>query len=153
MEQKEKLYHTFNRELRHMLRTHHAVCDGKVKALGIHPAQHMLLMHLSKNGEIGSQKELAAHMHISPAALAVSLGKLEAAGYVAKDVSSADSRVKKLTITPKGASLVADSKAVFDSIDAVMFSGISEEELCGFVALMQRMQSNLSNMKESEEEK
>ena len=153
MEQREKLYHTFNRELRHMLRTHHAVCDGKVKALGIHPAQHMLLMHLAKKGEIGSQKELAEHMHISPAALAVSLGKLEMAGYIAKDVSDADSRVKTLAITPKGSSLVADSKSVFDSIDAVMFAGISEEELQSCVALLQRMQNNLLNMKESEEQK
>ena len=151
--EKDTLYHAFHRELRHMLRVHHAVCESRVKALGIHPAQHMLLMHLAEKSEISSQKELAEHMHISPAALAVSLGKLEAAGYIAKDVSGTDSRVKTLTITPKGAALVSDSKAVFDGIDSVMFAGISDEELSAFISVLKRMHENLYNMKESEESK
>ncbi len=148
--EKETLFHTFNRELRHMLRTHHAICDGRVKALGIHPAQHMLLMHLSHRGEIGSQKELAAHMHISPAALAVCLGKLEAAGYIEKQTSTADSRVKALTITEKGQALVKDSKNIFDGIDAKMFEGIQDEELSACIRTLGKMHENLSQMKESE---
>lgn len=153
MEQKGPEYHVFNRELRHMLRIHHAICDSKVKALGIHPAQHMLLMHLSKHKEIGSQKELAEHMHISPAALAVSLGKLASAGYIEKECSDIDSRVNTLTITEKGAALVARSKEIFDDIDAKMFTGISDDELALCISIIKRLHNNLFNMKESEEQK
>ena len=152
MQETENVYQSFNRELRHMLRTHHAVCDNRIKALGLHPAQHMLLMHLTCKKEIGSQKELAEHMHISPAALAVSLGKLEGAGYIAKETSACDSRVKSLTITEEGRRLVADSKTVFDAIDREMFAGITEEELGTVITALQKMHANLLRMKEGEKE-
>ena len=150
--EKERIYHAFHRELRHMLRTHHAVCESRVKALGIHPAQHMLLMHLAEKKEISSQRELAEHMNISPAALAVSLGKLEAGGYIEKEISECDSRVKTLSITEKGRAMVADSKRVFDGIDAETFADISEEALLDFIAILKTMHTNLTNMKESEAE-
>ncbi len=151
--EKDTLYHAFHRELRHMLRVHHAVCESRVKALGIHPAQHMLLMHLAEKSEISSQKELAEHMHISPAALAVSLGKLEAGGYIEKEISECDSRVKTLSITEKGRAMVLDSKRIFDGIDAETFKDIPNEALSAFVDVLQTMQANLTNMKEGEERK
>ena len=145
-----ELFRTCNRELRHTLRVHHAICESRVRDLGIHPAQHMLLMHLSMR-EIGSQRELAAHMGISPAALAVSLGKLEAGGYVEKEISGSDSRVKTLAITEKGRALVADSKCIFDDIDRQMFKGISDEETATLLGLLQRLRKNLDGMKGEEE--
>ena len=151
--EKGVLYHECNRELRHTLRAHHAICDGRVRSLGIHPSQHMLLMHLSLREEIASQKELAEHMHISPAALAVSLGKLESGGYIAKEVSGSDSRVKTLAITEKGRALVSDSKCIFDRIDREMFAGVSDEEASLFWDVLKRLHKNLDRMKENEEQK
>ena len=153
MEEKETLYQTFNRELRHMLRTHHAVCDSRVKSLGLHPAQHMLLMHLACRREISSQRELAQHMHISPAALTVSLGKLEAAGYIKREVSAADGRVNAISITEKGRVLLDESKCVFEAIDAGMFEDISDEDVATVTRILRKMHDNLMNMKEGEEER
>ena len=150
-QEKELLYRTVHRELRHMLRVHHAVCDSRVKDLGVHPSQHMLLMHLATRNEIASQKELAEHMHISPAALAVSLSKLEAGGYIEKETSGIDGRAKTLAITEKGRALVAESKRVFDAVDAEAFEGISDEALTLFIETVQKMHSNLVKMKEKEE--
>ena len=150
--EKDALFRAFHRELRHMLRIHHAVCDSKIKAFGIHPSQHMLLMHLAEKKEIASQKELAEHMHISPAALAVSLGKLEAGDYIEKETSPSDSRVNTLTITEKGRALVCDSKRIFDGIDAEMFRGIPLDALLTLIETLKAMHANLNNMKEKEEE-
>ncbi len=150
---KSNLYRSFNRELRHMLRVHHAVCDSRVKSLGIHPSQHMLLMHLAEKKEISSQKALAEHMRISPAALAVSLGKLEAGGYIEKETSESDSRVNTLTITEKGRALMRDSKRIFDGIDDEMFCGISDDALLSLIETLKTMHANLNNMKEKEEAK
>ena len=90
--------------------------------------------------EIGSQKELAEHLGISPAALAVSLGKLEAGEYVAKEVSDSDSRVKTITITEKGRALVADSKRIFDGID---------DEMLILQSFANGLMVNLSDMSDS----
>lgn len=151
--EKGDFYRACTRELRHTLRAHHAICDGRVRGLGIHPSQHMLLMHLSMSEEIRSQKELAEHMQISPAALAVSLGKLEAGGYIAKEISGSDGRVKTLAITEKGRALVAESKCIFDRLDRAMFSGISDAESAVFRDVLQRIRQNLERIKETEEEK
>lgn len=153
MEDKENAYQSFHRELRHMLHTHHAVCDSRTRVLGLHPAQHRLLFHLANRREFASQKELAEHMHISPAALTVSLGKLEAAGYITKETSAADSRANIPEITEKGKRLLADSKELFDKIDAEMFAGIDEEALAPIITLLTKMNANLTNMKEGEENK
>ena len=152
MEEKETLYQAFNRELRHMMRTHHAVCDSRVKALGLHPAQHMLLMHLACRKEIGSQRELAEHMHISPAALTVSLGKLEAARYIKREACVSDCRVNAISITEKGRVLLEGSRTVFDGIDAGMFAGIDDGEIAAVIRVLHKMHDNLNSMKESEEE-
>ena len=154
MKNEEKdLFRSTNREMRHVMRAHHAICDGRVRDLGVHPSQHMLLMHLSTMEEIGSQKELAAHMGISPAALAVSLGKLESGGYITKEISGHDCRVRTLAITEKGRALVAESKSVFDGIDREMFAGIAEDEALAFFAVLTRLHQNLDRMKEKEEKK
>ena len=153
MEEKESVYQRFHRELRHMLRTHHAVCDRRARVFGLHPAQHSLLFHLAHRGEYTSQKELAEHMHISPAALTVSLGKLEAAGYITKEASASDSRANIPEITEKGKKLLSESKELFDSLDREMFAGIEEEALVPLIDLLAQMTGNLINMKEGEENK
>ena len=48
--------------------------------------------------------------------------------------------------------MVADSKRVFDEIDAETFADISEEALLDFIAILKAMHTNLINMKESEAE-
>jgi len=144
--EKDTLYHAFHRELRHMLRVHHAVCESRVKALGIHPAQHMLLMHLAEKSEIASQKELAEHLEISPAAVAVSLKKLEAEGYITRKESKGDNRIKSIGVTPKGLKIVTDSRIIFDSIDTDMFEGIDEDELLRCMATLEKLQSNIKKL-------
>ena len=141
----------FHHGLRRMMHTHHAVCEKRISTLGIHPAQHMLLMHLAHHEHIPSQKELAADMHVSPAALAVSLGKLEAGGYVQKAVKKDDCRTKTISITARGREVVRRSCAIFDEIDSEMFAGVPEELLCACITLLERAYENLKEMKEGAE--
>lgn len=153
MEPRESIYHRFHGELKRMLCVHHAICDKRVKTLGLHPAQHRLLFHLARKKELTTQRELAEHLGISPAALTVSLGKLETAGYITKEVSSADGRANTPEITEKGRRLLEDSKKIFDSVDDGMFAGIGEDTLESLVAVIARMHENLLSMKEGSEEK
>ena len=84
---------------------------------GIHQKQHITLMHLSRNEDI-SQKQLAEHFKVSPAAVAVSLKKLESKGLISRQCSSDDSRRNALKITEKGRAMVNETHKIFadDSI-------------------------------------
>ena len=111
---------------------------------GIHQKQHITLMHLSRNEDI-SQKQLAEHFHVSPAAVAVSLKKLEAKGLNSRTSSSDDGRCNAIKITEEGRTMINETKKIFTAIDNAMFEGFSESELECFVGLLNKIQDNLKS--------
>ena len=122
---------------------HHAAIEGRVSKLGFHHSQHRMLMHLARYEHIPSQKELADAMGISPAAVATTLKRLEKEGYIARTVTDEDNRRNEIRITDAGIAAVGESRALFEAVDRRMFSGLTEEELKTFTALLERMRDNL----------
>ena len=123
-------------------RLHHALVETKVSALGLHRSQHSMLLTINFNGNI-SQKELAKRMEISPAAVTVTLKKLEAQGFIERAQSEDDSRVNNITVTEKGRDIICQTGAIFDEVDEKTFAGFSEEELEEFLSYLRRVSSNL----------
>lgn len=111
----------------------------------IYRSQHRLLMHLGKDPDC-SQSELAARLDISPAAVAVSLNKLEKGGYIERKTNADDHRSNRLTITSKGEHIIQNSLQFFDDIDRGMFEGFSREEMEQFRVYLKRAHQNLSRM-------
>ena len=109
---------------------------------GIHQKQHITLMHLSRNEDI-SQKQLAEHFKVSPAAVAVSLKKLESKGLISRQCSSDDSRRNALKITEKGRAVVNETHKIFSAIDYAMFEGFSDGEIEIFIGCLEKIQKNL----------
>ncbi len=133
----------FNRGVRRLTRSHHKICEKRLGSLAIHRSQHMLLMHLSRLKEPPSQKELAEHLEVSPAAVAVSLKKLEAEGYIARSATEDDSRINEITITPKGREIIEESRRILDGIDAEIFAGIGHDELLRCIETLGRIEANI----------
>ena len=135
-------------------RLHRKAFEALVKGLGIHRSQHRMLMHLAKY-EGMSQTELAAHLEISTAAVAVSIRKLEAGGYIEKRTDENDSRYNEIKITDKGREIVSLSEKQFSAVDGAMLCGIDGEMLECFIECLEIMQKNLKELclGEAEEEK
>lgn len=129
-------------------RMHHRVADKAVSSAGIdlHRSQHMLLMHLGKEGGSYSQKELAEHLNISPAALAVKIKKLESEGYIVRTKAPDDCRTNTVKITPKGSAVLKTTRTLFESIDTNMVKGITPSELAVFVNCLKKMYGNLETI-------
>ena len=123
-------------------RLHRKAFEGLVSRLGIHRSQHIMLMHLAKD-EGTSQKALAEHLQISDAAVAVTIKKLEAGGYIEKLASEKDGRYNNIKITGKGREIVSASEKFFTAVDLAMTKGISDEMLECFVLCLEMMQKNL----------
>ncbi len=138
----------FNRSVIHLARLHHKLCEKRLASLPIHRSQHMLLMHLSHTKAPLSQKELAAHLEVSPAAVAVSLKKLEAEGYIARCATEDDSRINEITITEKGREIISDSRRIFDGIDAEIFDGIPLTELEQCIHAMEQVEAKIKSLLE-----
>ena len=118
-----------------MIRTNHmhkALIDSRVRTLGIHRTQHRILMHLARHERLPSQKELAEHLDITPAAVTCALKKIENDGYVERTLGH-DNRYNELRITEKGRALVTQTKELFCEADSAMFEDFSDEELESYI--------------------
>ncbi len=124
-------------------RFHRCAAESQVKKLGIHRSQHMMLMHLAHCQEPPTQAELAKAFEISPAAVTVTLQKLEKAGFVARRAIDGNNRAKYITITPAGMDIVRRSWELYKALDEAMLSGLSEDDLRKFADVLARMQDNL----------
>jgi len=124
-------------------RFHRCAAESQVKKLGIHRSQHMMLMHLARCTEPPTQAELAKVFEISPAAVTVTLQKLEKAGFVSRTEADGNNRAKFIAITPKGMDIVRRSWELYKTLDEAMLSGLTEEDLTQFARILARMQENL----------
>ena len=112
----------------HINRMHHKLAEKMLVTTGVHRNQHMLLMYLYRTKEAPSQKEIANRFNISPAAVAVSLKKLENEGYILRNTRENDNRYNKITITDKGKSVVDMSREILDGLDELSFGNLSSDE-------------------------
>ncbi len=103
---------------------------------------HRTLMHLAKSGHLTSQKELAEHLEITPAAVTGVLQRLEADGYIKRTLGS-DNRYNEISITEKGIETVEISKGAFREVDRSIFDGFTNEEFDLLIDFLDRGKKNL----------
>ncbi len=140
-----QLYHDTIGAMIHLLRRHRCKCETEVKNLNIHHSQHKILMHIAKCGKKPpTQVEIAGHFHISPAAVAVTLKKLEAAGYITRCAREGDMRNNEVTLTASGKKVCKDTEVAFNTIDSKMFEGIDDTDILQFKKYIDTMLNNLS---------
>ena len=104
-------------------------------------SQHRLLMILGKHPDC-SQTELAERLEISPAAVAVSLKKLEKSGFISRQCQKNDNRVNQVVITEKGWEIIDQSVQYFKEMDKAFLKDFSLEELKQLEAFLARMIKN-----------
>lgn len=114
---------------------------------GMHRSQHRILMYLSRCECTPSQKDIATHFDISPAAVAGMLKKLEADGYIerGKCGERSDSRFNEIKITERGREATIQSRKYFRHVDMEAMRDFSDEELELLISLLARIQENLKS--------
>lgn len=126
----------------HTGRMHKSMLDARVREIGIHRTQHRILMLLAKCGTLPSQKELADHLDVTPAAVTGALKKIEQDGYIERTLGH-DTRYNEIMITEKGKELVEHTRRMFIEADRAMFDGFSDEELDCYICMLEKIQSNI----------
>ena len=104
-------------------------------------------MHLACHPSLPSQKELAEHLNVTPAAVTGALKKMEQDGYVERTLGQ-DNRYNELKITAKGRSLVTESCKIFGEVDASMFEGFTDKELDIYISCLEKLQANMKKHSE-----
>ena len=136
-EQKHRIIHLMGVTDRTLKRS----ISKKVENTGVYRSQHRLLMILGKHPDC-SQTELAERLEISPAAVAVSLKKLEKSGFISRQCQENDNRVNQVVITEKGWKIIDLSTQYFKEMENAFLSDFSEEELKQLQSFLERMIKN-----------
>lgn len=116
--------------------------DRMVRNTGVYPTQHRLLMILNREPSC-SQVDLAEKFDVSPAAIAVSLKKLERGGYITRVADRSDNRINQVNITEKGKDIIQKSIRIFEEADRCFFQDFTKEEVECFLRLMERVYRNM----------
>lgn len=122
-------------------RIHRNLIEFKVGEIGMPRTAHRALMHLAKSGHLTSQRELAEHLEITPAAVTGVLQRLEADGYIERTLGS-DNRYNEISITEKGIETVEISKGAFREVDLSIFDGFSGEEINLLIGFLDKAKKN-----------
>ncbi len=137
----ENTVYTAVNRLMQINRAHKHLIDSQVAGIGIHRTQHRILMYLSREGGLPSQKKLAERFEITPASVTGAVQRLEHDGYI-KRKQGADNRFNEIAITEKGKEIVERTRALFSAVDDSLFAGFSEAEIEAVSAYLARMIDN-----------
>lgn len=115
-----------------------------LSASGLHPGQPPLLHYVLSHPGC-TQKEAADELDVTPASAAASLKRLEKAGLVERTPDDKDARRNCIYVTQAGREKMEETKCMMDSLDAKMFSGLTETQIDDFRHTCERMFDNLAD--------
>lgn len=127
-------------------RLHRTACDGVVGQLEIHRSEHMTLMYLSHCEGTPSQREIAEHFSITPAAVAAGMKALERKGYIERRPCPDDSRKNEIRITERGREAISVTHTRFDEIDQAMFSPLDDGECDALLHCLEKIKESLERL-------
>jgi len=128
--------------LAHCTRLRRKTLRRYFQSIGMFNGHPHMLFHLRRHPGI-TQKELAAHLEISPASVAISIRRLEAAGLVRREVDGKDGRVMHLYLTPAGEEMDTACSKGRDFMIASLYEGFTQEEKDTLYALLDKVLVNL----------
>lgn len=117
---------------------------GILANYGLHPGQPRIL-HVVNEMNGATQNEIAEELQVSPAALAMSIKRMQKAGLLEKQGDERDLRVNKIHLTPKGKQILEESQANIIAADERQLSGFSAEEVAVLESYLCRIETNLQN--------
>ena len=127
--------------LHYLLMKAHTVLSRKIVAgvreLGLTPGQPKVLDYLSRFGE-RDQKTIAAYCEIEPATVGSILGRMEAAGMIARRHRPGDRRALFVSLTEQGRERAAALEGVFARAEEEAARELTAEEVEALKAALER---------------
>lgn len=116
--------------------------DRWLLPLGITRSQWWVLAFLSRDDGM-PQTDLAAELDIGKVALGALIDRLETAGFVERRADPADRRVKRVVLTERGKSLVADLRGGNRDFNRRVMRAIPDADIAVSIQTLGRIKSNL----------
>jgi DNA-binding MarR family transcriptional regulator len=121
--------------------------DQRVKPLGITRSQWWVLANLSRHeGEDMMQIELARLLDVGKVTLGGLIDRLEEHGFVTRTPDKVDRRSKRISVSPKGRTLVQKMNAIAIEMNTQIMRGLSLSQQHDLEEMLSTMKHNLIEM-------
>jgi DNA-binding MarR family transcriptional regulator len=120
---------------------------AKLEKVNMHPRQFPLLRLLSEYPGL-NQREIAEKLHIKPPTVAVSVKRLEKAGYIERKQDENNQRISRIYITDIGMQVVKLGRKLILEEEQTLLEGFSPEEISLLRDYLQRINKNLTHKKD-----
>lgn len=147
----QKQLQTLGYWLHHTSAIHRRAFATETKKFGLTTEQYGLLLQLGDRERV-SQKRLAGLIHKDQATTGKIVEKLEVKGLLKRLPDPSDRRAFQLYISDNGREVLNELIPVAEALEAQAWEGISAEEMHFFENIMHRLQDNLNNRNENEDE-
>ena len=121
---------------------YNATLRQTVAEAGLTTAQIRTLGTLAARGGL-SINELAVYTVIELSTLSRTLDRMEEDGLVRRVIDEADSRVRRISLTPKGDRTFEAIRPIISAAEAALFAGIADSEKEQFIDTLVKMLSNI----------
>ncbi|WP_118136358.1 MarR family winged helix-turn-helix transcriptional regulator [Oceanicella sp. SM1341] len=115
---------------------------GGLKANGLTTAQMRALATLVSIGPV-TINELSVLSVFEQSTMSRTLDAMEAAGFVRREASETDSRVRLIHVTDEGRRTFENAWPAMHAVYSAMFDGVGADERAAFVATLQKILRNI----------
>ena len=115
---------------------------AELKDSGLTIGQPKVLDYLRKNNG-ASQKDIARGCHVEPASLTSILNGMEEKGLIERRVINGNRRTSHIFLTDRGVEMQKKVYDAFGIMEALVFSGISEDDRTQFMRIFEKIYDNL----------
>ncbi|NLZ80408.1 MAG: MarR family transcriptional regulator [Clostridiales bacterium] len=122
-----------------------------LESLNVHPGQVFMLHYLNKKDGV-SQKELAEKLLVKPSTITVMINRMEAAGYIGREIDTEDRRITRVIMTEKGREVSVKVEEAMKVLENEALQDITEEEQKELKRLLWKIKGNLKKEDLEDEE-
>jgi MarR family transcriptional regulator for hemolysin len=117
--------------------------DRRLKYLGVSQASWMTIAVAAKARQPLSQSELAESLGVEGATMVAMVDRLVKAGFVVREPSTTDRRVKRILLTQAGNLLYDKVRAQAASFRQELLAGVDPKELLAATELLERLEGTI----------
>lgn len=134
--------HQLSQLFRQLNVAHRIVVQKYLDQHGLYIGQPRFLFALSRRPGM-SQAQLASELSLSKETVSVTMRRLEQTGFVVRQTSPHDKRIKLLSLSDKGNALMPELTQHFNAINDRMFSQLDSNEQNVLKSLYEKMISGI----------
>lgn len=122
-----------------------ARADADMKCSGLTYSQFLVLGFVENSGGETSQKEIEDFLGVSHPTVVGLISRLKAKGFVETATDQKDKRIKLIRITDKAKQLSDYMCSKRNQAEAMLKSGLSDDEFCELLRLLRIVYSNIKD--------